>query len=196
MNDEYLDGKLSLLIIALIIILIVFYISYRKENKKAKETFFVQKNQSKLSKKAGLYFKAIKYSLIIFLTIPFIAGLVLLAVNIYLGLSVFVLLVLLQLFAHKNYVKSLIYKGLTIEEQKIIINKYPPNADQIILFDGVHKITFEDIYQKDRKGFDQKIGCEMIFWNKDDIMIDSFDVEKFKKSEQLKAAIFDRISIS
>lgn len=215
MSDAYLDGKLSLLIIALIIILIVFYISYRKENKKTKGTFLVQKNNSilnsnnnfnntkptissstNLNKLPSLYFRAIKYTLWGYLLAAIIVGLIVLPIHFLVGLGVLILLVFVQLFSHKKYVKSLIYKGLTIEDQKIIINKYPPNPDQIILFDGIHKITFEDIYQKDRKGFDQKVGCEMIFWNKEDILIDTFDVEKFKKSEQLKAAIFDRISIS
>jgi preprotein translocase subunit YajC len=44
MNDAYLDGKLSLLIIGLIIFLIFFYISYRNENKKTKETFFIHQD--------------------------------------------------------------------------------------------------------------------------------------------------------
>jgi hypothetical protein len=214
MNDTYIDGKLSLVIMALIIILIVYYISYRKENKKTKGTFFVQKNNNNLNsnrshnntkfntvskdlnKLPSFYFRAIKYTLWGYLLFAIIVGLIVMALHVFLGLGVLILLVLVLYFAHKNYVKSLIYKGLTIEEQKIIINKYPPNPDQIILLNDVHKITFEDIYQKNGKGFDQKVGCEMVFWSKDDKMIDTFDVEKFKKSEQLKAAIFDRLSIS
>lgn len=214
MNDTYLVGKLSLLIMALIIILIVFYISYRKENKKTKGTFLVQKNNNNLNpnishnntksnavsedlnKLPCLYFRAIKYTLWGYLLAAILVGLIVMALHFFVGLGVLILSVFVQFFAHKNYIQSLIYKGLTIEEQKIIINKYPPNPDQIILLNDVHKITFEDIYQKDRKGFDRKVGCEIVFWNKEDKMIDTFDIEKFKKSEQLKAAIFDRISIS
>ena len=118
------------------------------------------------------------------------------AIHFFLGLGLLILLVIVQFFSYKKYVKNLIFKGLTIEEQKIIINKYPPNPDQIILLSDVHKITFEDIYQKNRKGFDQKVGCEMVFWDKEDKILDTFDVEKFKKSEQLKVAIFNRVSIS
>ena len=214
MNDTYLVGKLSLLIMALIIIVIFSYVSYRKEKKKTKGTFLVQKNNNDLNSNSShnntktntvitdlnklpyLYFRAIKYALWGYLLAAIIVGLIVMALHFFVGLGVLILLVLVQFFAHKQYVKSLIYKGLTIEEQKIIINKYPPNPDQIILLNDVHKITFEDIYQKDRKGFDQKVGCEMVFWSKEDKKIDTFDVEKFKKSEQLKASIFDRISIS
>jgi hypothetical protein len=144
----------------------------------------------------SLYFKAIKYPLWGYLLAAVITGLIIMAIHFSLGIGILILLIIVQLFAHKSYLKSLVYIGLTIDDQKIIINKYPPNADQIIQFEGVCKISFEDIYQKDGKGFDQKVGCEIIFWNKEDSIIDTFDVEKFKKSEQVKLAIFKRIGIS
>jgi hypothetical protein len=125
-----------------------------------------------------------------------IIGLIVMVIHFIVGVGTFILLVVVLFFSHKNYVKGLIYKGLTVEEQKIIINKYPPSQDQIIVLGDVHKITFKDIYEKDGKGFDQKVGCEMIFWNKEDIIIDTFDVEKFKNSEKLKATILGRIGIS
>ncbi len=118
------------------------------------------------------------------------------AIHFSLGIGILILLIIVQLFAHKSYLKSLVYIGLTIEEHKIIINKYPPSQDQIIVLEDVHKITFEDIYQKNRKGFDEKVGCEMIFWNIEESIIDTFDVEKFKNSEKLKATILGRIGIS
>ncbi len=203
MSDAYFIAKLVALIFGLIIVFIISYFKGKKEDKKVKGTHIVHENNYKpdsistnLNKLPHLYFRAIKYTLWGYLLAAIIVSLIVMPIHFLVGLGVLILLVFVQLFSHKKYVKSLIYKGLTIEDQKIIINKYPPHTDQIILFDGIHKITFEDIYQKDRKGFDKKVGCEMIFWNKEDIMIEIFDVEKFKKSEQLKAAIFDRISIS
>ncbi len=214
MNDTYFVGKMTIFIMGIVILFIFSYISYRKENKKNKGVFLVQKNNdnlnsnishnntksntgiTNLNKLPSLYFRAIKYTLLSYLLLAIIIGLIIMAIHFFLGLGLLILLVIVQFFSYKKYVKNLIYKGLTIEEQKIIINKYPPNPDQIILLSDVHKITFEDIYQKNRKGFDQKVGCEMVFWDKEDKILDTFDVEKFKKSEQLKVAIFNRISIS
>ncbi len=214
MSDRYYIIKFVVAFIGLIIFLIVAYFKGKIEDKKEKGTHIVHENDdsidskdniknnkptsisTNLNKLPSLYFRAIKYPLWGYLLIPIISSPILLAIHFMLGLGILILMVVLLIFSHKNYIKSLVYKGLNIQDQKIIINKYPPHTDQIILFDGIHKITFEDIYQKDQKGYDQKVGCEMIFWNKEDSIIDSFDVEKFKKSEQVKLAIFKRIGIS
>ncbi len=198
MNDDHFVGKLTILILGSIIIFILAYFKSRSEAKKTKGTFVIPKNNEAVNLKPlpGFYFRAIKHTLWGYLLAAVIVGLIIMAIHFMLGVGILILLVIVQLFAHKSYLKSLIYIGLTIEDQKIIINKYPPNPDQIIPFEGVYKITFEDIYQKNRKGFDEKVGCEMIFWNKEESIIDAFDVEKFKKSEKLKVAVFERIGIS
>jgi hypothetical protein len=198
MNDDHLAGRLVILIIGAIIIIILAYFKSRSEAKKTKGTFVVPKNNIVVNSDPlpSLYFKAIKYPLWGYLLAAVITGLIIMAIHFSLGIGILILLIIVQLFAYKSYLKSLVYIGLTIEEHKIIINKYPPSQDQIIVLEGVHKITFEDIYQKNRKGFDEKVGCEMIFWNIDESIIDTFDVEKFKNSEKLKATILGRIGIS
>lgn len=218
MDDSYFIAKLVGLIVGLIIVSIFSFFKYRNEKKKEKGTHLIRKNNEpagtnvninnsynnekpnsisrNLNKLPSLYFRAIKYPLWGYLLTAVIIGLIIMAIHFMLGLGILILLVVLGIFSHNNYIKSLVYIGLTIDHQKIIINKYPPNADQIIPFEGVCKISFEDIYQKNGKGYDQKVGCEMIFWNKEDSVIDAFDVEKFKKSEQVKLAIFKRIGIS
>jgi hypothetical protein len=218
MSDSYFIAKIVALIFGLIIISILSFFKYRSEKKKEKGTYLIHKNNERagtnlninnsynnekpnsistnLNKLPSLYFRAIKYPLWGYLMGAIIIGLIMMAIHFMLGVGILILLVVLGIFSHNNYIKSLVYIGLTIDDQKIIINKYPPNADQIIQFEGVCKISFEDIYQKDGKGFDQKVGCEIIFWNKEDSIIDTFDVEKFKKSEQVKLAIFKRIGIS
>ncbi len=218
MNDSYFIAKLVGLIVGLIIVSIFSFFKYRNEKKKEKGTHLIRKNNEpagtnvninnsfnnekpnsisrNLNKLPGLYFRAIKYPLWGYLMGAIIIGLIIMAIHFMLGVGILILLVIVQLFAHKSYLKSLVYIGLTIDDQKIILNKYPPNPDQIIPFEGVYKISFEDIYQKNGKGYDEKVGCEMIFWNKEDSIIDAFDVEKFKKSEQVKLAIFKRMGIS
>ena len=218
MSDNYYTAKLIGSIFTFIIICILSFFKYKSEKKKDKGTHFIHKDNepagnnlninnsfdnekpnsisTNLNQLPSLYFRAIKYPLWGYLMVAIIIGLLVMAFHFMLGLGTLILLVIVQLFAHKNYLKNLVYIGLTIDDQKIIINKYPPNADQTIPFEGVSKISFEDLYQKDGKGYDQKVGCEMIFWDKEDRIIDAFDVEKFKKSEQVKLAIFKRIGIS
>ena len=203
MDDSYFIAKLVGLIVGLIIVSIFSFFKYKSEKKKEKGTHLIHKNNEKpnsistnLNKLPSLYFRAIKYPLWGYLMGAIIIGLIIMAIHFMLGVGILILLVVLGIFSHNNYIKSLVYIGLTIDDQKIILNKYPPNADQIIPFEGVYKISFEDIYQKNGKGYDQKVGCEMIFWNKEESIIDAFDVEKFKKSEKLKVAVFERIGIS
>jgi hypothetical protein len=198
MSDSYFIAKLIAIIVGLIITIILAYFKSRNEAKKTKGTFVVpiKKEVVNANPLPGLYFRAIKYPLWGYLMVPLIIGLIVMAIHFIVGVGTIILLVVIIIFSHKNYVKGLIYKGLTVDEQKIIINKYPPSQDQIIVLEGVQKITFNDIYEKDSKGFDQKVGCEMIFWNKEESIIDTFDVEKFKNSEKLKATILGRIGIS
>jgi len=198
MSDSYFIAKLVVIIVGLIITIILAYFKSRSEAKKTKGIFVVTENNDTVhsNPSPSLYFRGIKYPLWGYLMAAVIIGLIVMVIHFIVGVGTFIVLVVVLFFSHKNYIKGLIYKGLTVEEQKIIINKYLPSQDQIIVLGDVHKITFKDIYEKDGKGFDQKVGCEMIFWNKEDSIIDTFDVEKFKNSEKLKATILGRIGIS
>ena len=138
------------------------------------------------------YFRAIKYSQLYFTTIETGIGLILMPIHFYIGLGIAILFFFLSFYHHKQYLKTLVYTGINVEQNRIVISRVN-NEKLIINYEQVRKITFKNLYQANQRGVETKVGCEMIFWDDKDEIIDSFDYQKFKKSKLIRELILERV---